>query len=82
MPPELSYGSHFFQDLVEDDIFYATIFENNEKVLFNKDFINCEINLLEELLPEAKHYQDIIRVCDIDNVHIKSRVKENMVMCY
>jgi hypothetical protein len=24
--PELSYGTHFFQDLLETDIFYAAIF--------------------------------------------------------
>jgi hypothetical protein len=27
--PELSFGSHFFQDLVEADIFYGAIFEND-----------------------------------------------------
>jgi hypothetical protein len=28
--PELSYGSHFFQDLVESGIFYAAIFPQDE----------------------------------------------------
>jgi pyruvate,water dikinase len=29
--PELSYGSHLFQDLVESEIFYTAIFKNNDK---------------------------------------------------
>ena len=31
--PELSYGSHFFQDLVEMEIFYAAIFADRRNVL-------------------------------------------------
>ncbi|MDO5133599.1 MAG: PEP/pyruvate-binding domain-containing protein [Eubacteriales bacterium] len=33
--PELSYGSHFFQDLVESGILYAAAFENEHTVRFN-----------------------------------------------
>lgn len=40
--PELSFGSHFFQDLVEAEIFYCAIFENAEGVLFNEKLLtNC-----------------------------------------
>lgn len=30
--PELSYGSHFFQDLVETGIFYVAMFDGNNDV--------------------------------------------------
>ena len=33
--PELSFGTHFFQDLVEMNIFYMAIYPENEKVIFN-----------------------------------------------
>ena len=33
--PELSYGSHFFQDLVESGILYNAIFENEKTVVYN-----------------------------------------------
>ena len=32
--PELSYGSHFFQDLVESGILYNSIFENEKTKIF------------------------------------------------
>ena len=34
--PELSYGSHFFQDLVETGIFYVALFDNKDNVVFNE----------------------------------------------
>lgn len=33
--PELNYGSHFFQDLVETGIFYAAVFDERAGVLFH-----------------------------------------------
>jgi len=35
--PELSYGSHFFQDIVETGIFYVAIFYGEKDVVFNPE---------------------------------------------
>ena len=35
--PELSYGSHFFQDLVESGIFYAALYQEREDCVFRED---------------------------------------------
>ena len=32
--PELSYGSHIFQDLVEAEILYTAVFSNNKTLRF------------------------------------------------
>lgn len=32
--PELSYGSHFFQELVESGVFYAAVFDDRPDVVF------------------------------------------------
>jgi hypothetical protein len=37
LSPELSFGSHFFQDLVEAGIFYVAIFEGQEGVVLNAE---------------------------------------------
>ncbi len=39
LAPELSYGSHFFQDLVETGIFYAGVFPGKEGALFRPELI-------------------------------------------
>lgn len=33
--PELSFGSHFFQDLVKTDIFYLAIFPNDDYIIYS-----------------------------------------------
>ena len=48
--PELSYGSHFFQDLVESDIFYTALFYGDEHVLFHPERILESENILESIL--------------------------------
>jgi len=37
--PDLSFGTHFFQDLVEMDIFYMAIYPEKEKVFFNSKWL-------------------------------------------
>lgn len=41
--PELSYGSHFFQDLVESGILYNAIFENDKTLVYNPGLLDSSI---------------------------------------
>ena len=66
--PELSYGTHFFQDLVEADIAYLPLYPNDRRNRFNETFLHDAENSLLELLPDAKGMEDIIRVIDIAGV--------------
>ncbi len=50
LSPDLSFGSHFFQDLVEADIFYVAIFEGQEDVVFNPQRVLGKENAFKELL--------------------------------
>ena len=69
--PELSYGSHMFQDLVEAEIFYTAIFDNNRTIYFNKDFFKDEPNVLTNILPDCGEYTDIIRVYNLHGKGIR-----------
>lgn len=75
--PELSYGSHMFQDLVEAEIFYTAIFDNEKTKYFQKEFFAEEPNLMPELLPDSKDYQDIIHVYDLrgKGIHLYSDIR-------
>ena len=64
--PELSFGSHFFQDLVESNILYIALFPDNKEVVFNEEFLLGKRNRLTELVPNSKKYQGVVHVCDID----------------
>jgi hypothetical protein len=62
--PELSYGTHFFQDLVETGIFYLTINEAEGATCFNHEFFDGRPNCLGDLLPESERWQEVIHVID------------------
>lgn len=63
--PELSFGTHFFQDLVESDIRYLPIFPGEPDVVFNAAFLRSAPNLLGDLLPEYAHLSNALRVIDV-----------------
>ena len=60
--PELSFGTHFFQDLVEAEIKYLPIYPDESKNIFNESLlINLE-NQLSRILNNYQNYEQIIRV--------------------
>jgi pyruvate,water dikinase len=63
--PDLSFGTHFFQDLVESRIRYLPLFPDEEGCEFNDAFFRDAPNLLPELLPEAASLADVVRVIDV-----------------
>ena len=48
--PELSYGSHMFQDLVEANIFYCAIWNDKRTLKYNPALIQGP-NLFDEICP-------------------------------
>jgi pyruvate,water dikinase len=63
--PELSYGTHFFQDLVESDILYLPVYPDDEATDFNTEFFAQSPNILKDLLPELSSFEEVIHVIDV-----------------
>jgi len=82
--PELSFGTHFFQDLVESDIFYVALFPQKEGVVFNKDRLLAMPNLLTNFLPEESKYEDVVKVyeADSDQFQIMCDIVSQRVVCF
>jgi hypothetical protein len=82
--PELSFGTHFFQDLVETEIFYAALFPEKKGVIFNEGLLLSQKNLFEKVMPEFAKYKDVIGVYDIGekNLSIMSDVLSQKVICF
>lgn len=82
--PEISYGSHFFQDLVETNIFYVALFPDEDDMIFNKDFLHRFPNLLIDKVPGAQGYENVIMVYDMDDVdlHLIADVISQRVICF
>ena len=65
--PNISLGTHFFNDLVESDMLYLAIDPKVPGSILNKKKILQMENDLPKLLPEAEKYRDIIKVFQNSN---------------
>jgi hypothetical protein len=63
--PEVSFGSHFFQDLVESRIRYLALYPEEAGNLFNDEFLHHSPNVLPNLVPAVADYADVVRVIDV-----------------
>jgi predicted nucleotidyltransferase len=66
--PDLSFGTHFFQDLVEGQIRYLPLYPDNEGNIFNQKFLLRSRNILPDTLPQYSHLEDVIRLIDVPEV--------------
>jgi len=63
--PELSYGTHFFQNLVEARIYPLPLYPHQADVAFNTAFFQESPNVLKDLLPSDGKYADYVKIIDV-----------------
>jgi pyruvate,water dikinase len=63
--PEPSFGTHFFQDLVESSIHYLPLYPDDPDIVFNEGFLRSQHSILPELLPEFQELDPVVRVLDL-----------------
>ncbi|MCX5657638.1 MAG: phosphoenolpyruvate synthase, partial [Candidatus Omnitrophica bacterium] len=82
--PELSFGTHFFQDLVETNIFYVALFTEKEGAAFNNKWLGRFENVFVKLAPQSSKYNDVIGVYDVGekDLRIMSDVVSQKVVCF
>ncbi|PKM68554.1 MAG: pyruvate kinase [Firmicutes bacterium HGW-Firmicutes-2] len=79
--PELSYGSHFFQDIVETGIFYIALFEGNDEVLLNMDQVITKENQLSTVLSNSEKWEDVIHVAHMEPLELYSDIVSQQLIC-
>ncbi len=63
--PDLSFGTHFFQDLVEANIRYLPLYPDEPGIIFNEEFLLESPDAFSDLLPNHAYLQGTIRVIDV-----------------
>jgi len=63
--PDLSFGTHFFQDLVESGIRYLPLYPDDPGVIFQESFLKGSPNIVPVLLPEFACLGHTVRVIDV-----------------
>ena len=64
--PELSYGSHIFQDLVEAEILYTAVFHNEKTVHYSPEKLEGSKNISAEF-DDSSELSDIVHVYDVSD---------------
>ena len=63
--PDVSLGTHFFNDLVEMDMLYLALFPGRKGNSWNEAFFEQTPNRLAELLPGDAKWSHVVRVLDM-----------------
>ncbi len=63
--PEVSHGTHFFNDLVEAHIVPIALFPDAEETVFKEEFLISTSNKLDSLAPEYKAYDPVVHVIHV-----------------
>jgi len=63
--PEVSYGTHFFLDLVEADIYPLPLYPDDPSTVYKEEFFAGAPNALPQLLPADEAYAPYLKVIDV-----------------
>ena len=62
--PELSYGSHIFQDLVEAHILYTAVFSDKKTIAFHPELLKQAENIISSV-PQGAKWKDVVWLADV-----------------
>ena len=65
LPPEPSLGTHFFQDLLESQIYPLALHMDDPRTIFNESFFDDTPNRLSEWLQTSETFQHCLRLIDV-----------------
>jgi hypothetical protein len=65
--PEASFGTHFFQDLVESNIYPLAIYLDDQDAIFSREFFYQTPNILVEFLPDDHNLPEGLRLICVDD---------------
>ena len=84
--PDVSLGTHFFNDLVEMDMLYLALFPGREGNSWNEAFFEQTPNRLAEILPADAKWSHVLHVLDLPPAGAALTLNANaltqQVVCY
>jgi pyruvate, water dikinase len=86
--PDVSLGTHFLNELVENNMLYLALFPKQGNNFLNEDFFLRGRNRLIDLIPSAGKWVDAVRVIDSKDlpdrtgVNLHADAMKQKVVCY
>jgi hypothetical protein len=88
VPPDLSLGSHFFNDLVETNMLYLALYPSRVGHVLREERLRSAPNRLPELLPDDARLAPVLRVVDFPlagdgrRLRLNANCVKQQVVCY
>lgn len=79
--PELSYGSHMFQDLVEAEILYGAIYNDHRTRTYHPDLFAALPDRFPQLCPDFPELRGMIHVWEIKSLYLWLDALSNHAIC-
>ncbi len=79
--PELSYGSHMFQDLVEAEILYGAIWNNAKTLQYHPEILESGTDIFTDICPEYSHMKGMIKVQEVQDMWYWTDAVSNHAVC-
>ena len=79
LTPDISLGTHFFNDIVEMGIVYMGIYPDDDRYTFNEKLLLQGSNLLSKVYKKTDRIAEAIHVVDIDDAGATVFVHANTV---
>jgi hypothetical protein len=83
--PDVSLGTHFFNDLVEVDMLYIALFPDRKGHQFNHDFFRSAQNRLADLIPSSAALANVVRIIDpptLSKIYLNIDAMKQKALCY
>jgi hypothetical protein len=88
LTPDVSLGTHFFNELVETDILYFALYPDRKEDFLNRNLLENATNTLADLLPDSARWESVVRVLDPiewkkdKTLRLNASAPEKRVVCY
>jgi hypothetical protein len=70
LAPEPSFGTHFFQDLIEAQIYPLAIYLDDPETLFNRDFFYSTRDRLTDWLPNESRLDGCLKLIKVEDFRL------------
>jgi hypothetical protein len=86
--PDVSLGTHFFNEIVESETLYLAVFPEREDTIFNRRFFDSAPNRLIEILPDQGRWQEAVRVIEPSTISaglrfcVNANAQKQTAVCY
>jgi len=84
--PDVSFGTHFFQDMIESEIFYLALFPEKNETIYQLDLLKNFAETIVDMIPEKSNLRNVIKVYNITpgkpGLQLISDISTQEIQCF